>query len=334
MAEGKVKTPWGVSIFSTWRGNLVSVSLLLLTGLFAYLSPQVGQPEKAIFFILSMVVAVASWFATEQRKKVDSWQTTKKLLTAEQKIREKESQLEHVYNRPIWKLKETLKKYQVTGTLDDYLFEMARTCQSVVSYGHKPPWKLRTSIYQLNYAPLETDDGNEIDESSKEEPVLTLVHWEGRSDRPRASYLKNTTQGLYTLSQLLDKTGKDRELFHPNFTDYPLPGLSAEEVENKSYNGFYALPIMGEDSKKVLGMLTFDCDEKDCFSEEDRALMRHLAAMVSLGFMGSQSNPQRTVHVLKPPGFDEKIKAAQKHQNTAITEQTSESDFLATESSE
>lgn len=333
MAGDKAKTPWGVSIFSTWRGNAVSVSLILLTALFAYLSPQVGQPEKAIFFFLGAAVAVASWFATEQRKKVDSWQTTKKLLTAEQKIREKESQLEHVYNRPIWKLKKTLKRYQVTGTLDDYLFEMARTCQSVVSYGHKPPWKLRTSIYQLDYAPLETDDGNEIDESSKEEPVLTLVHWEGRSDRPRASYLRNTTQGLYTLSQLLDKTGKDRELFHLNFTDYPLPGLSAEEVENKSYNGFYALPIMGEDSKKVLGMLTFDCDEKDCFSEEDRALMRHLAAMVSLGFMGSQSNPQRTVHVLKPPGFDEKIKAAQKHQNTVATGQTSESDFLATESS-
>lgn len=334
MAEDRVKTPWGISIFSTWRGNFVSILLLLLTGLFAYLSPQVGQPEKAIFFILGMAVAIASWFATEQRKKVDSWQTTKKLLTAEQKIREKESQLEHVYNRPIWKLKKTLKGYQVTGTLDDYLFEMARTCQSVVSYGHKPPWKLRTSIYQLNYAPLETDDGNPIDESSKEEPVLTLVHWEGRSDRPRASYLKNTTQGLYTLSQLLDKAGKDRELFHPNFRHYPLPGLSTAEVKNKSYNGFYALPIMGEDSKKVLGMLAFDCDEEDCFSEEDRALMRHLAAMVSLGFMGSQSNPQKKVHVQKPPGLEAKLEAAQKRQDTAVTEQTLEPDPPATESSE
>lgn len=300
MPEVEPKPPWAHKILASKFGLFIHLCCLVATAVISSISSVVGTPDKYCFWFAGTLTLAAGFLLGEHRKKIESWHKDKRIQTVQQASHDKEVKLNHVYSKPFWQLKSTLKKKGITGTLEDYLDDMSRTCQEIISGGRAEVSKLRTTIYQLDRAPMETDDGNDEDESTREENVLTCVCWDGRPDRPRASYRESNLKDNYTITTLLEKEGKERELFHPNFEKYPIPGLSLEEMQKKSYRGFYGVPILDAYNDGVLGMLTIDCEEPDCFTEDDRPLLRHLASMVSLGFMGSKDGQKETV-IVHPP---------------------------------
>lgn len=88
----------------------------------------------------------------ERRKKIEAWHKDEKIQTVQQASYDKEVQLNHVYSKPLWQLKSTLKKKGITGTLGDYLEDMSRTCHEIGSGRRVDGSKFRTMIYQLDRA--------------------------------------------------------------------------------------------------------------------------------------------------------------------------------------
>lgn len=168
---------------------------------------------------------------------------------------------------------------------------MTIACQEIISQGHKHPDQVRIAVYKYSISLKDSDDGNDSDEMSREEPILTLKRFHGRtSDNPRRHFrmYKDNGEidhyGKHTLDTLLTKEGTERELFYPNLLQNPVEGFRAEDFKNKRYRGFYSIPVIKENSKDLIGMLSVDCTEEGCLENISKPMMRHLAAMISLGF--------------------------------------------------
>lgn len=258
---------------------------VVLTSAFTAWATLVGFPDKFIPLSLAVISTIATATLSELRKKGEKFITDKELKTAKEVLQNRESQLSNLYSRPIWKLKQELYPYEINSTLHGYIEKMADATHSALAESHNPTWEFRVAVYELSKAVLETDDGNDSTETSDEDYILTRVAWSGRRSKPRKHFKKSTPLGKYTIDRLLDNKlePKERELFFPNLIKNPIPGFTPEEFKNKAYSGFYAVPIWESEDNEVIGMLSIDCSESDCLTEEIRPITRHFADMLSLG---------------------------------------------------
>ena len=110
---------------------------------------------------------------------------------------------------------------------------MTIACQEIISQGHKHPDQVRIAVYKYSISLKDSDDGNDSDEMSREEPILTLKRFHGRtSDNPRRHFrmYKDNGEidhyGKHTLDTLLTKEGTERELFYPKSFAKSCRGIS------------------------------------------------------------------------------------------------------------
>ena len=279
----------------------------------SFVTPLTDGSVKFVTGIFLIILIGLNLLMLEMRKRAEMWRNEKDLLNAQELLEQRESQLDNIYNRPIWTLKKDIEDRIIDKTLPGptlytYIKDMTIACQEILSQGHGCTSEVRVTVYEYAASPLETDDGNDDTEENQEDSTLTLLYYHGRtSDKPREKFrmYKNNGEidsyGKFTLDTLLHQEGKSRELFYPSLADKPIPGFHPEDFSTKRYKGFYSIPIVKENSKELIGMLSVDCTEERCLDNLSKPMMRHLAAMLSIGFLARDVNKIN----LSPPNFEE-----------------------------
>ena len=298
----KTKKPLRYKYLIGTKGIFWTILFTSLTAIFGYLQGNTQGSWKIAFIIMAIGFAFFTVTVAELRKSASSWEKDIYLEESNNLLKQRESQLDNIYNRPIWTLKDDILKQinnirnneEPSRLLEDYIKDMTIACQEIISQGHKHTDQVRVTVYEYDRSPKNQTDGNDSGEisSKSEEPILTLKRFHGRtSDNPRRHFrmYKNNGEidpyGKYTLDTLLTKEGSERELFYPDLLKNPIEGFRAENFKNKRYRGFYSIPIIKENSKDLIGMLSVDCTEDGCLKNISKPMMRHLAAMISLGFI-------------------------------------------------